>query len=427
MRPFSASLNRFKPVIAAVCLSLYTVMALASAQDDYDAAVRFFKKGDYRSAIVKFESAEKRGMSSVQLYYNLGSAHYKLGQYTESSKYFTRVTEFPDRRALAEFNLGMIAVKQNDKQTAMRHFEYTAANSDDKKLVDLANSQIAVLQSGYKRWSAYINANYGYDDNISVTPDNLALGIDGNFYSIYLTGDVVVHGQRKKGWLADAAYFRIDFSDSNTFDQDFYTLGIRNEHRVKSWDTIAHLKYGNSTFGDEDLQSFYKLDLLGARPLTGISKLLLQYRFDDFTSKNPTFDYLEGQRHRAQARYLRNAERSIQQVYYEAEFNNRGDLVTTTVSYEYSPTRHMVGGKYTHKFTDDWFLTGDLSFRASDFPTSPTVDRSDDRWLIDVLLEYRIRRGLNLRGNLKHINNDSSVDIYTYDRTVVSLGLSARF
>lgn len=423
-RSLLACLHGLKPVFITVLLSLYALTALASAQDDYDEAVRLFKKGDYRAAIASFESAEKKGMSSAALYYNLGSAHYKLEQYAESKKYFERVTGFPEKRALAEFNLGMVAVMQNDRQTALRHFEYTAANSSNEKLADRARAQIAALQRAERRWGAYVNAYYGYDDNISVTPDNLALGVDDTFYSVYGNVDVVLHGERKSGWLADAAYFRIDFSDSDTFDQDFYTIGVRNEHRFSSWNTIAHLKYGNSTFGEEDLQSFYKLDILGSTPLSGLSKIILQYRYDDFTSENALYDYLEGWRQRAQVRYYRNAERSNQQVYYEAEFNNRGELVTSTVSYEYSPTRHMVGGRYTHKFADRWYLTGDVSYRVSDFPASATLDRDDKRWLFDVLLIYRLNRNFELRGDAKHINNDSTVDIYTYDKTVVSLGLS---
>ena len=420
-------LQSFRSVFVIVLFSLHATTALAAAKDDYNQAVEFFKKGDYHSAITKFKSAEKQGMASANLYYNLGSAYYKIEQYEASKKYFTRVTEYPDRRALAEFNLGMIAVKQKDKKTALKHFEYAAANSDDKKIVDLSKLKIAGLQAGTKRWGAYINANIGYDDNISVTPDNLALGVDDTFYIIYAIADLLVHGERKNGWLLDASVFTIDFTDTDDFDQDFYTLGVRNERRLASWDTLAHLRYGNSTFGGDDLQSFYKLDFLGARPLSGNSKIILQYRFDDFTSKNPVYDYLEGWRQRAQIRYFRNAEKSNQQRYYEGELNNRGELVTSSVSYEYSPTRHTLGGKYTQKFSDTWYLTGDVSYRTSDFPASATLDRDDTRWLFDVLLEYRFSRTLQLRGDVKYIQNDSTVDIYTYDRTVISLGLSKLF
>ena len=406
---------------------LYAATALASAKQDYNHGVEFFKKGDYHSAIASFKSAEQKGMESAALFYNLGSAYFKIENYSASKIYFTRVTEYPDKRALAEFNLGMIALEQSNKEEALAHFKYAQANSDDKKIVAAAKQTIAELTDTAKRWGAYILANVGYDDNISVTPDNLALGVEDTFYNIYASADFVVQGKRKHGWLLDAALFTIDYSDSDNFDQDFYTIGLRNEHRFSSWNTIASFKYGNSTFGGNDLQSVYKLDVIGVRPLAGNQKIILQYRYDDFTSKNSTFDYLEGWRQRARIRYYRNAVKNNQQLYYEGELNKRGELVTSLVSYEYSPTRHLFGGKYTHKFSNKWYLSGDLSYRVSDFPASSTLDRDDTRWLLDVLLDYRIDNTLSIKGDIKYLENDSTVDIYTYDKTIISLGVSKRF
>ena len=414
-------------LVPVLLLLLYPGLALATAEQDYREGVEFFKKGDYRSAIARFEAAEQNGMETAALFYNLGSAYYKIGDYEASKTYFTRVTAFPEKRALAEFNLGIIAVEQNDKAAALSHFEYTAANSENPRLVELAKLKIAGLKQGKDRWGAYLSAKFGYDDNISVTPDNIAAGVDDTFYNLYASADVVVQGKRGRGWLVDAAYFRLDFSDEDDFNQDFYTVGARNEHRFSRWDTIAHLKYGRSTFGDEDLQSFIKLDVLGARPLSAHAKILLQYRYDDFTSKNARFDYLEGWRQRAQVRYYRNTEKSRQQVYYELELNKRSDLVGPDFSYEYSPTRHLLGGKYTHKFSDRWYLTGDLSWRKSDFPASATVDRDDKRWALSALLDYRIDNTFSVKADVKYIDNDSTVDLYTYDKTVISLGLSKLF
>ena len=155
---------------------LFSATALASAKDDYNDGVEFFKKGDYHSAIASFKSAEKKGMESAALYYNLGSAYFKTEQYDASKKYFTRVRQYPDQRALAEFNLGMIAMEQNNNEEALAHFKYAQANSKDKKIVDASKQTIAELTGTPKRWGAFVLGNIGYDDNISVTPDNLALG-----------------------------------------------------------------------------------------------------------------------------------------------------------------------------------------------------------------------------------------------------------
>jgi hypothetical protein len=426
-RACSGCLQSFKSILVIVVCVLYSAIALASATEDYNDGVEFFKKGDYHSAIASFKSAEKKGMESAALFYNLGSACFKVEQYAASKKYFTRVKEYPEKRALAEFNLGMIAIRQNNNEEALAHFKYAEANSKDKKIVDAAKQTIAELTGTARSWSAYVAANFGYDDNISVTPDNLAVGVDDTFYNIYVLADYVIHGKRQDGWLAEAAYFNLNYSDGDNFDQDFYTIGLRNQHAFSSWHTITHVKYGNSTFGGEDLQSFYQLDVLGEKPLTGNAKITLRYRFDDYTSENTLYDYLEGWRQRFQIRYYRNTVQSNQQVYYEGELNDRSELVASSYSYDYSPTRHTLGGRYTHKFTGSWYLTGDLAYRASDFPASATVDRDDTRWTLGVLLDYRIDPTLALKSNVKYIQNDSTVDIYTYDKTVITFGVSKLF
>jgi hypothetical protein len=46
---------------------------------------------------------------------------------------------------------------------------------------------------------------------------------------------------------------------------------------------------------------------------------------------------------------------------------------------------------------------------------------------LNVLLDYRIDPTLALKSNVKYIENDSTVDIYTYDKTVISFGVSKLF
>jgi tetratricopeptide (TPR) repeat protein len=406
---------------------MYSFVAQASAMEDYNNGIEFYKRGEYTSAIASFKSAEKNGMESASLYYNLGSAYFKIKQYSASKHYYTLVKQYSDKRALAEFNLGMIALEQNEYEEALTHFRYAESNSSDNRIADAAKQTIASLTGTVKRWSAYAAASFGYDDNINVTPDNVALGLDDTFYNIYASTDLLILGKRKSGWLLNAAFFTIDYSDSDSFDQDFYTVGLRNEHQTSSWNTTTQLKYGRSYFGGDDFQRFYKLDILGVRPLPGNARIILQYRFDELFSENSNYDYLEGWRQRAQIRYSRNTTSSNLQIYYEGELNNGGELVTSLYSYEYSPTRHTLGTRYTHKYSEKWHLTGDLAYRTSVFPASSTLDRDDTRWTIDLLLEYRIDPTFVLKSDVKYIQNDSSVDVYTYDKTLITLGMSKLF
>ena len=91
--------NCFQALIAVLVVTVLILgftVAHASAQDDYKDGVAHFRKGDYHSAIASFKAAENTGMESAALYYNLGSAYFKIGKYAESRRYFTRVLDYPD-------------------------------------------------------------------------------------------------------------------------------------------------------------------------------------------------------------------------------------------------------------------------------------------------------------------------------------------
>jgi tetratricopeptide (TPR) repeat protein len=429
MHAIPSLMNRqiLKSLSLIAFLFLYSVNALASAEVEYNKGVEFFKKGNYHAAINKFESARKKGMASASLYYNLGSSYFKIEKYSTSKLYFTQVTQFPDKRVLAEYNLGLIAVKENNKEVALRHFNYVVKMGNENKLVLLSKRKIASIESAYKSWLAFFAVDVGYDDNINISPNDLTQGISDTFYNLYTSADYVVSGKRKNGWLIDASYIRIDFSDGTDYDQDFYTFGIRNEYRLYRWDTKTHITSGKSTFGGDDLQTFYKLELLGINPLSKNEKVILRYWYEEYSSENINYDYLEGWRQRARIGYRRNLKKNNLQIYYEAEVNDRGEYITSTYSYNYSPTRHTVRGKYIHELTDKWIITNDLSYRISDFPASATLDRDETKWALALSVDYRIDTKLKIHSKLKFMENDSSVDTYNYDKSIITIGVKKLF
>ena len=419
--------QKYRVSYLAALLFIFSSSVFASAEVDFSKGVKYFKSGDYASAVVRFERAKKQGMNTLALHYNMASSYFKLAQYDKSKYYFGLVAKSAEMRHLAEYNLGLIALKENDRAAAKKIFLQVKANSKDKKLVRLSNKQLADIKSIDDKWKVYVSANIGNDDNITSTADDTVAGISDSFYDVFLSVDSLVSGKRKNGWIVDATYFKIDFSDTSTYDEYQYGVGVRRELRITDWDTSAHLKFSQNNFGGDDYQSSVKLDLKGKSSLTRTSRLYLRYRYEDITSDKAIYDYLEGWRQRARVEYRNYTKNNIQQVYYELELNDRGSLVTSLYAYDYSPTRHTIRGKYTHMFSDKWHLLGDLSYRMSDFPTSVSFNRDDDQFKASASVDYRFDKTFKLRTKLQYIDNQSTVDRYEYDKTQISVGLSKRF
>ena len=387
-----------------------------------------FKAGDDAAAAAYFESAMKQGMDSVSLQYNLASSYYKLGRYEESKKYFKLVNQTVVMRDLAQYNLGLIALKEKKGTLARQYFNSVANSGKDKKLTGLSIKQLIALANSQKenRWHAYLSSHIGYDDNISSVSGDSVLDIADTFYDVFAMVDLLISGRRLDGWVADAYLFGINYRETETNDEKQYTLGIKRSILLKYWDTSARLSYTKSIYGGDDFQRITKLDIKGRKPISNSDRLYFRYRYEDIKSENIFYDYLEGWRQRARVEYRSYSVKNIKQIYYELELNNRGELVTATFNYDYSPTRHTIRGIYTQVFKR-WWLTGDLSYRFSDYKASSTIDREDDQWKLALSADYHIDRTFKFITKLQYTDNTSSIDRYIYDKSVIKIGLSKLF
>ena len=395
-----------------------TINAMASAEMDFTQGMAYFKDKNYQLAVDYFESAQEKGLKSISLDYNLASSYYKLKNYSKSEYYFLRVEAVKSMRSLARYNLGLVTLKKNEPNKAKQYFELVLTD-DNVKLTELARRQLSDLNVLIKPWSIYVSADVGYDDNITAAPGETALEASDTFYDVLMSADYLVSGQRKDGWLVNASYFKIDYLDNDNYDEYQYGIGMRREKNIFAWDGKISLNINQYNYAGIDYQSTIKFDMRMRRVISKTERIYLRYRYEDISSEDVIYNYLEGWRQRTRIEYRNYKKKNIQQIYYELELNDRNDLVATTYSYDYSPTRHTVRGKYTYILSSQWDLTGDISYRYSDFPASVSFDRNDDRWRLALLADYRIDKTLKIKTRLQMTDNRSSVDQYDYDKNSI--------
>jgi len=414
--------------IVLICIMLLASSELfASAESDYQSGVEAYKSGDNASAITYFESAQAQGMDSVALKYNLASSYYKAGQLADARTLFEQLVEIEGMQDLSNYHLGQIAMDERDRATAAYHFDKVVTSGKDEKLTKLSQKYLSLLAKDEPRWQSYINLNLGYDDNINSVSGDSVLDQADNFAELTASTEYVLSGQRKQGWMLNAIVHGIEYQDNDSTDQTILSAGIKRSLRLADWDTSANLLLSKSTYGGDDFQTTTKLDVVGRKPLTRRHRLYLRYRAEDIRSDNALYDYLEGWRQRGRVEYRHYAPSNIKYLYYELELNDRGQLVTSTDSYEYSPTRHTIRGIYTQVIKQKWWLTADIAYRLSEFDPAPSIDRSDDQWKLGLSAEYQIDRTFRLTTKYQIVDNASSVDRYSYDKSIFKVGLSKLF
>ena len=419
-------ITAFKSFIAGLGL-LFASDLMASAETDFELGVEAFKSGKNEAAAGYFESALRQGMDSVALRYNLASSYYKLGRYDEAKKYFQSLLDTDAMRDLAEYNLGLVAIKQKEWGSAREHFNSVIKSGRDEKLTGLSKKQIAKLTKEEKPLQGTVLGNIGYDNNIVSVSDGSALNQADSFYDLYASANYLLSGKRKDGWIVDASLYRLDYTHDDDYNIGLFWVGVKKTMVLNGWETGAHLKLYKSTYGDEAYLSSGMIDLTGNRKLSSNDGLYLRYRYEDIRSDDPVYDYLAGWRQRANVEYRHATSNSLAQLTYELEVNNRGELVTPTYSYEYSPTRNSLNAKYTYIFKNKWRIGGDAAYRYSVFPPSDTIDRKDRQWILSLSADYQFDKTFKFTSKVQYIDNQSTEPQYTYDKSIVKIGLSKSF
>lgn len=414
-------------IMLTVLLLLVTSDIYASAESDYEQGVEAYKAGDNGMAVMYFESARKQGMDSVALQYNLASSYYRVGRYEDAKKVFKLLDQTEEMRDIAQYHLGLIAIKEKDGSQARRYFSTVVNTGKDKKLINLSEKQLDALKPREDRWKSHVFANAGYDDNISSVSGDSVLDRADSFFELFALTDLLISGRRDDGWSAEASLYAIRYSDYDSNDLDSLALGLKRSMNFADWDASAQLNYSKRTYGGEDFQRLTKLDIIGRKTVTRRDQLYLRYQVEDIQSEQAIYDYLEGWRQRARAEYRHYSANDIKHIYYELELNDRGQLVTSTDSYDYSPTRHTLRGIYTYILKKRWWLTGDLAYQQSDFPASSTIDRDDTQLKLTLSADYHFDRTFKFTSKYQYIDNASTVDRYNYDKSIIKIGLSKLF
>jgi len=438
MFEYKKSINRwFAMALVVISIQVNAAENKSTINQNFEQGISYFKQGNYSAAVKQFEQARKQGNRSAALYYNLGSVYFKLEQYKNAQSYFKVLQKKPKMKSLAEYNLGLIALKQKDRAGAKKYFKTVVKTSQDKKIVYLANQQLQKLTSSKrskkttasnKKSSVYLSGSAGYDSNINFSPVGIGTEKSGSFFDALVSADYLLTGNHSNGWGVEGFLYAIRYPGiaQGGFDQDQYAVSVKKTQKLKKWNTHLKLTFDQSTYGSRDYQSIIKLEGRGRRKLSKTDRIYLRYRYEDISSD--FFSYTEGWRQKIRSEFRRYNKKNYVQLYYELELNDRNDILPATGNqFSYSPTRHTLRGKYTAKLNAKWDLTGDLAYRKSDYPSTATQSRNDERWKAIASANYRFDKTMKLKMKLEYTDNSSSDNLYVYDRQVIAVNLNKLF
>jgi tetratricopeptide (TPR) repeat protein len=390
----------------------------------FERGVAAFGTGDYGAALQSFLEAQRTGLDSPGLHYNLGATYYRLQRYSDAEREFSALARDSAWEALATYNLGLIAQRTGRVATAREHYAAALRTASDSKLRALAAMALGRLeQSQPTRIVAVASLAGGYDSNATLTPDAATAGTShqGDAFAESLGAlSYRLLGDAASGATAQAGFLLRKYQDLHQFDQIGLRLGFTHDTASARWQTSLGGFYDTMYFGGDPFQRAAVIEARASRSLDGSADLRGRYEYQRIEGGGG-FEYLDGWQQQLTLDAGLAGEAALARLGYELELNDRRDLQLGSDFQSYSPTRHSAFALLIMPNIAGWGAEARAGYRFSRYKDPYVIGgveivREDRRYGVAVHAYRSVSGPWRLFVDYSGYRNDSTIDTYDYTR-----------
>ena len=427
--------HRWIQVLLLVVGILPVGVLAASGDEDFRRGVAAFRAKDFDGARRFFEQARSDGLDTAALHYNLGSTLYKLGRYEEAARSFEDCARDPAWAPLALYNMGLATFAQGRQPEAAGYFLKSWRTTDDDKLAVLAFSMLersdpqalAVPRST-------VSFGVGYDSNV-VLANNVSAGQPTGTGDNYTELLATVGAQAGSG--SGAPHWTASFYDLRYFDLREFSISELGAGLDLPW-TRDQWRYdagGQLLYSWRAGSGYQQVTALQAGTAYQQWRELLprlRVRYELINAIDERFQFLEGSLFEATASVTQFLAEHTMHYGVSYEHNDRENFTTTDGYYSYSPDRISLWWQGSWVFQGRWRIDPSIRYRQSSYSGVDqhgglTQTREDDEWQARVRISYRIVFPWQVTGEYLYSANRSNFPEFTYNRYLLSFGITRPF
>jgi len=413
--------RRFLVPCTLFLIALAGMATAAEADRAWRAGEAAYADGDYRAALDAFKESRRAGRHGAAVYYNIAVCEYRLGDYAAARETFRELdARFPAMRPLARYNLGLVALKLGERESAADFFRasYHLAD-DDPNLRALASTALRRLIDDAPTpasWVRVFSLRSGFDDNVILRDDPGLTGgqsADSPFVEAFGTLRGPYAGDT--GLRFDGGAFVLRYPDADAFDQSTVYAGGLYEWNLDGWQAELAAHLGASTLGGDSFDRTFRVDAQLMRRLDARNGLMLRYRYEDIAAGDDIFAGVEGSRQRLELGWRWYEGLQSLRVSLRRETNDREDPGV-------SPDKTRLRGDYRYAPDRGWGFGASLELRASEY-SGQDLDRDEDLVQAELTLTRHFDSGWEIFGQLLRAENDSTDPAFDYSRNQVAIGV----
>lgn len=346
----------------------------------------------------------------------------------------------------AQLELARLYMAMDQYNLAREGFEAVLGNNPPATVRQSINEKIAMLDRSQSSlsWSGRFDLGYISDDNINIGPNSKIINIspiifssgtsitslsvnessqplkDDGFMASMAMSFAYDYGLKRK-WLAfsDVAYYQNWLNDYPEHEYQFYQVRIGNKYVKQNVVTETPFKFAHITRGDDDLLNIYGFNprvlymskaVEGVQWLTGATFDLRDY--DTLNDRDSTYIAID-ETARKYVGSLRNSVSLGVSVFHD---------YTDAGIYEYYGQATTFGWRTILP----WEIELETKFRFAinvykEKDVLAPDDREDKQYYMSAGLSKMISQQLGITVQWQNTDNNSTFDLYEFNRNVFSL------
>jgi tetratricopeptide (TPR) repeat protein len=418
----------YRAALVLIVVATLAPLAHGNAQNQsqsFTAANEAFAAGDYLRALEHFEDALNAGVVGPAIEYNIAVCHYRLAHYGQAERAFRSIANrYPDLRALAEYNLGLVLLQQDRDSEAQALFEQVRTRSSDANLASLAAAALGLFDESNasetsRQWVSLVDVTVGHDDNVALI-DDASVPAGQSVASGFTETFAVLSGPLSpRGFRFDGSAYVVHYYDAEAFDQTVLRVAGAYRWSASDWTIEPESHLAQSTLDGSGFEERFGLGLSLRRRLDSDSVVGIQVVHDEVDGADAELNYLEGSRDVLGTTWDRYGTGRRLTIGYQLESNDR-------VSPGVSAMRNRFWTRFRYTLKSVWTVDLGLSLRTSAYDDL-AVPRTEDLKELSFGLTRTFARGLRLNGTYRWSDNDSTDALYSYTRGRAGLGVTKSF
>ncbi|MBN1237492.1 MAG: tetratricopeptide repeat protein [Gammaproteobacteria bacterium] len=395
----------------------------SSSSDAFAAGAAAFSSEEFDTALTHFLAARELGLDGPAIHYNLGVCHYKLGDWRSARAEFEAIAErFPEMRALAQYNLGLVAQKEQRDAEAQSLFRQAFENSEDETIRALARRQLELAPPEEPReWLTLVDARLGHDDNVLLLSEDIPLpdgqSAESRFTELWglVSGPLSSDG----GFRFDGSVYAVRYADASIFDQSVLRAAAAYEWDWGSWGAEAGPYISYTTLDGDAFEQRIGVGVRLERSLSAQTTLGVRVLHDEIDEGEARFAAFGGSRNWLELRVDQDmADGRLTLSYAREDNDRRGSHV--------SADRDRLSVRYRHYFDSRWLADVQAAWRDSRY--GDILDARDENLTeLSLGVTRNLPQAWQIGGELSIGSNDSNVETFAYDRSRMALGFTKQF